>query len=177
MLSRSIPSPQPRRACYAFADPFGPAAIAAGKARDALPASSAPTTAPKAAEPASDARSPVAALFDAASPDTMPAPVALHSDAVEPLPAVEPAIPSYGRFRLVDLPARGCRWPMASDEAGSHLFCGETRLAGRSYCPEHFKVSRRAATAPRVMTEAEKARRAEIGRRNLATRRAVAEAA
>jgi len=95
-------------------------------------------------------------MFDRASPDQMPRPVDLLDDAAEPLPAVEPALPSFGRFRLLELPVNGCRWPTA-EEAGSHLFCGIGRVAGRSYCMEHRARARRAA--PRPVPEAEQARR------------------
>lgn len=167
-----LASPRPRSALYVFADPFAPAAvIAAQKAKGRRSAAEGADTARSAHEPASAARSPAVAMFDAASPDLMPAPPAVHGDAVEPLPAVSPALPSFGRFRLVDLPPRGCRWPTA-EEAGSHLFCGVDRVAGRSYCPSHFKASRQPARAAHVLSDAERAKRAAIGRQNLTKRAA-----
>lgn len=98
-------------------------------------------------------------MFEATTPDLMPAPPAVRGDAVEPLPAVEPALPSFGRFRLVDLPPRGCRWPTAADEIG-HLFCGVGRVAGRSYCLRHHRASRQPARVARVLSDAERAKRA-----------------
>jgi hypothetical protein len=43
---------------------------------------------------------------------------------------------------LVELPARGCKWPVAETDRG-HLFCGKSRLGDWTpYCGEHSARAR-----------------------------------
>lgn len=43
---------------------------------------------------------------------------------------------------LLDLPPNGCRWPVNQAPRGEeHLFCGELRLEGKSYCRKHHALS------------------------------------
>ncbi len=60
-------------------------------------------------------------------------------------PAIKVAAPKKRRpFMTPEPPPRStiitrpCRWPMW-DDVVSHVYCGEQRRAGSSYCPEHHK--------------------------------------
>lgn len=45
--------------------------------------------------------------------------------------------PVPGRFHLLELEEHQCRWPSGHADNGTHLFCGETRFPGSSYCECH----------------------------------------
>lgn len=45
--------------------------------------------------------------------------------------------PNPGRFHLLELEDHQCRWPSGHADNGTHLFCGETRFPGSSYCECH----------------------------------------
>lgn len=47
--------------------------------------------------------------------------------------------------KLLDLDAKGCRWPVTTDTEGHHLFCNEPQRENSSYCVGHHQ---RAYTAP-----------------------------
>lgn len=38
---------------------------------------------------------------------------------------------------IVELDAHGCRWPVATSEDGTHLFCNDQKRDNSSYCPDH----------------------------------------
>ena len=42
---------------------------------------------------------------------------------------------------LFELRPNSCRWPLAVNEAGEHLFCGVVKPPERSYCAEHYRNS------------------------------------
>ena len=42
--------------------------------------------------------------------------------------------PDEGRYDLMDLPTKGCRWPHGD---GPFTFCGEPAARGNPYCPAH----------------------------------------
>lgn len=50
-----------------------------------------------------------------------------------------------GGKTLMQLEPRDCRWPVAVDPEGRHLFCGGTKVVG-SYCREHHNLAYRPAT-------------------------------
>lgn len=54
--------------------------------------------------------------------------------------------------RLLDLDAKGCRWPMVTDTNGSHHFCNEPQRENSSYCPDHH-VGAYTAPPPRVRSK------------------------
>jgi hypothetical protein len=54
---------------------------------------------------------------------------------VVPPPPPAPALVCEG-VSLFDLPANGCRWPVAAS-----LYCGAPKVPGRSYCSVHRAVS------------------------------------
>jgi GcrA cell cycle regulator len=54
-----------------------------------------------------------------------------------PAPATSPA----GAVRLIELGPCDCRYPV--DEVSPFLFCGEPQLPNESYCPGHFRLTRR----------------------------------
>lgn len=38
---------------------------------------------------------------------------------------------------ITELDAHGCKWPVATDKNGTHLFCNEPQRDNSSYCTEH----------------------------------------
>ena len=58
------------------------------------------------------------------------------------MPVLRVVVMTAGPFKLVDIPRRGCHWPVAEDGDGLHLFCGaDTGDLAKSYCGDHHKVS------------------------------------
>jgi hypothetical protein len=56
-----------------------------------------------------------------------------------PVPApLPPLLP--GKFCLLELPARGCKWAVDYIN-GAHMFCGAEQLELRSYCKVHEKLA------------------------------------
>lgn len=42
---------------------------------------------------------------------------------------------------ILELDSRGCKWPVATSEDGTHLFCNELQRDNSSYCQEHYRLS------------------------------------
>jgi hypothetical protein len=68
-----------------------------------------------------------------------------------PPPSARAALaPDMRRVPLVDLNANECRWPVAEDAEGRHLFCGAGTQPEKSWCPYHCAIGWRAEPFARV---------------------------
>ncbi len=54
-------------------------------------------------------------------------------------------------INLMDLSARGCRWPLGDPRDETFGFCGSGILEGLPYCADHAKVAYQAATRNRIL--------------------------
>jgi GcrA cell cycle regulator len=62
-------------------------------------------------------------------------PVVPNSESL-PVPAIDQQ--ADAPVTLFDLQPHHCRWPIGD---GPILFCADTKLEGRSYCPRHFGIA------------------------------------
>ena len=67
-------------------------------------------------------------------------------------PAPAPAEPTGKPVTLLRLAKTGCRYGVAEDRHGRHLFCNAERLAGKSYCAFHQPLTV-AEYGPRLVKE------------------------
>lgn len=73
---------------------------------------------------------------------TIPAAKELRRLAEEMKAAIPPEPRYVDGVRLQDLPDDGCRWPVNEPAPGEeHLFCGDQKKLGRSYCEKHCRVA------------------------------------
>lgn len=78
------------------------------------------------------------------APEPRPRPAAAKTSKARPAPrpiVVVSAPPAHGPFRVFDLLARHCRYPVFSgSERGDHRFCGEPRQENSPYCAGHHAL-------------------------------------
>jgi GcrA cell cycle regulator len=53
--------------------------------------------------------------------------------------AIDPATP--GLLRMMELRRHHCRWPLNNALGGEYYFCGDQKVAGRSYCEKHAAIA------------------------------------
>jgi GcrA cell cycle regulator len=51
------------------------------------------------------------------------------------------ASPSAGLVSLLKLGPTSCRYPIGEPGQPDFRFCGKPRVGGRSYCPEHVRIT------------------------------------
>jgi GcrA cell cycle regulator len=69
----------------------------------------------------------------------------------EPAEAAAPeAIDTAQRCSLLDLAQGKCRWPISDPGKADFAFCGNTALAGESYCAGHARLAYRFAARRRA---------------------------
>jgi GcrA cell cycle regulator len=62
--------------------------------------------------------------------------------------ATEPAVVSANPCTLLELNCRTCRWPIGEADAKDFTFCGNSVVAGLSYCAGHARMAYRPSTPP-----------------------------
>jgi GcrA cell cycle regulator len=84
--------------------------------------------------------------------------------------AYETVVPTAQSVGLLDLTDALCHWPQGDPQLSDFHFCGGRALAGRPYCAHHSRIAyqpssdrRRAPTYE--ISDAERARRADLGKR------------
>lgn len=79
--------------------------------------------------------------FAPKTPQPRPAEKLKARPALRPVVVVVSAPPARGPFRVIDLQAHHCRYPVFSgSERGDHRFCGEPHQANSPYCAEHHAL-------------------------------------
>lgn len=123
----------------------------------------------------------IKALRTAAQPRTQTTlpPAAIEQTTASPL-VDEPAVRQSQVVLLEDLTPSNCHWPVGDPRSPDFHFCGGKAEAGHPYCAEHCRMSYQPASPQRAaamrMTDAERERRSEQGRRIAAAARARREA-
>jgi hypothetical protein len=62
-------------------------------------------------------------------------------------PNVEPTL-VWSALEIIHLPPNGCKYPVAQDDFGTHLFCSDPAVGGKPYCAVHVALCNSPVRAP-----------------------------